>query len=84
MTDTFILKRRGSRRHTGMRRKENLGSRDWTKAAISCTELPKIAKNCWHHEKLGEKYGIDFPSEPPERTKSLNTLISHFYPPGCL
>lgn len=31
--------------------------------------------------QLGERYGIDSPSEPPETNSHANNLISNFWPP---
>lgn len=45
---------------------------DWTDAATS-QGTPKVASG---HQKLGERPGTDSPSEPPERTNFVGTLIS--------
>ena len=40
--------------------------------------IPAIAGN---YQKLGEKHGIDSPSDPLGGTNSADTLISYFQPP---
>ena len=37
--------------------------------------IPRIVGN---NRKPGEKHGTDSPSEPPEGTNSMDTLISYF------
>lgn len=39
---------------------------------------PRNTKSC---QKPGESHGIDFPSEPPERTNPAATLSLDFWPP---
>ena len=41
--------------------------------------MPKIASS---NQKLGERHGTDFPSEPPVGANTANTLILDFEPPG--
>ena len=49
----------------------------WRDAATS-QGMPRIARN---HQKLGERHGTDFLSQPPESTNSAKTLISTFWLP---
>ena len=48
------------------------------KLAVIGQRTPRIAS---HHQKLGERHGIDVPSDPPEGINSANTLIWGFWPP---
>lgn len=50
------------------------GGRDWDDASIS-HRMPGIDGG---HQKLGEKYGMDSPSEPSEEPNPTNTSISDF------
>lgn len=75
MTD--ILKRRGKFRHGEFH--VMMKNRDLIDAAVS-QQMPIIDSN---HQTLGEMYGLDSPSENPERFKFSNTLTSYFQSPVC-
>lgn len=48
------------------------------KYATTNQELPK---NTGSHHQLGERYEMDFPSEPTEGTNPDDNLILDFWPP---
>ena len=54
-----------------MRRPREDRHRGWRDASAS-QEVSRVACN---HQKTGQKQGVDSPSEPLERTKSVDTLI---------
>jgi len=53
--------------------------RSWSDVSISL-EMQRIASSHW---KLGERYGIGFPSQPLEGINPPNTLILDFYLQKC-
>lgn len=75
MTDALIRRRKDTERHRGechVKKEAKIND------VFTCQRRSKIAGN---HQKLGEKYGPDSPSEPLEGTNTDNTLISDLWTP---
>lgn len=72
MTGVLIIRREKTQIHKEKPCEDR--GRDWNDTSAS-QEMPKIAH---HHQKLRERHGKDFPSEPSKETIPADTLILDF------
>lgn len=75
---TYVLISNRKREDTQRHRKE-VHMKTEAEIRVICLQVNVV----WQPEKLGEKHGMDSPSESPEETNHADSLILDFYLQNC-